>query len=47
MEDCRDTLLEEALADEDGCLTGGGRGSADHFAPDPHADLPVYLTIHR
>jgi hypothetical protein len=47
MEDDRDTLLEDALADEDGCLRGDGRRSADHFAPDPHADLPVYLTIHR
>lgn len=47
MEEYSDTLLGDAADDEDGCLRHDGRTSTEHFAPDPHAHLPVYLTIHR
>jgi hypothetical protein len=45
--DDRDALLEHAAADEDGRLRRDGQKMGHHFTPDPHADLPVYITIHR
>ncbi|KAF2157558.1 receptor-activated Ca2+-permeable cation channel [Myriangium duriaei CBS 260.36] len=40
------TLLgDEELADDDGCFPP--RKNDDPQAPNPHADLPVYTTIHR
>ena len=45
--DDRDALLEHAVADENGRLRRDGQKMGDHFTPDPHADLPVYITIHR
>jgi hypothetical protein len=42
-----DALLEDAVADEDGCLIRDGHELGQPFTPDPHAGLPVYITIHR
>lgn len=42
----QETLLgDEELADDDGCFPP--RKNDDPQAPNPHADLPVYTTIHR
>ena len=45
MNSCNGALLDDVVADEDGSLHG--LESAEQSLPDPHADLPVYLTIHR
>ncbi|OCK86148.1 hypothetical protein K432DRAFT_316847 [Lepidopterella palustris CBS 459.81] len=43
----QETLLgDEEQADPDGCLRPNGR-PAQVFVPNPHAELPVYTTIHR
>jgi hypothetical protein len=44
--DDSDALLEHAAV-EDGCPPAGGQKVGEHFTPDPHANLPVYITIHR
>jgi len=42
----QETLLgEEEVADDDGCYPP--RKSDDPVATNPHADCPVYMTIHR
>ena len=41
-----DALLEHASI-EDGCPRAVGQKVDEHFTPDPHADLPVYTTIHQ
>ena len=42
----QETLLgEEEVADDDGCYPP--RKNDDPIAPNPHANLPVYKTIHR
>lgn len=40
-----DTLLDDETIDEDGPLNIGESG--EHPRADPHANLPVYRTIHR
>ena len=47
MDDGTDALLDDAVADESGLLGRDGQKSSEHFARDPHANLPVYTTIHR
>lgn len=44
--DDSDALLENA-ANEDWRLRRDGQKVRKHFTPDPHAHLPVYITIHR
>ncbi|KFY26287.1 hypothetical protein V491_01366 [Pseudogymnoascus sp. VKM F-3775] len=44
--DDHDALLENAT-DEDWRLQRGGQKVRKHFTPDPHAHLPVYITIHQ
>jgi hypothetical protein len=44
--DDHDALLEDA-AGEDRRRWSGRQKTEEHFTPDPHADLPVYITIHR
>ena len=40
-----DTLLDDEAINEDGPLNGAESGQ--HSRADPHANLPVYRTIHR
>lgn len=40
-----DTLLDDEAVNEDGLLNGTESG--EHSRADPHANLPVYRTIHR
>jgi hypothetical protein len=44
--DDRDALLESA-AHEDWRLRRDVQKVPEHFTPDPHAHLPVHITIHR
>lgn len=47
VDDGTDALLDNAVADESGLWGRDRQKSSEHFARDPHANLPVYATIHR
>ncbi|OCK74724.1 nonselective cation channel [Lepidopterella palustris CBS 459.81] len=38
---------DEEAVDADGCVRESGQLLNQHFTPNPHAGLPVYMTIHR
>ena len=41
------SLWDEEEADADGCVRENEQLLGQHFTPNPHAELPVYKTIHR
>ena len=41
------SLGDEEAMDADGCVGENCQLLGQYFTPNPHAGLPVYMTIHR